>query len=404
MTPEELKAQLETLETNLKAAASADAKKQIQSQIDELKKLIPDTKKLEEGIDNVSKKVDGIVEWKVTKDVADKANQEALDKIISWQKENQNRVPQGKKNFGEAFAEAVELNWKDISKVAKGDKFSMEIKTVGDMTVADNLTGGAVNTYSPVQAILPPHAINLRDLIPTTSSATGTYVHYRESGTEGSISRQSTPGAAKTQIDYDFTEVETVNSYIAGWARFAKQMAKNLPWFQTTLPRLLLRDFYMRENLQFYADIIGTSGIATAAGSETEDVKTLIDAVALQHNSNFNASYILVNHVQLARLQKLLYTTGNYQGSGGALGQSNGVISISGVPVIAATWVTDDKGLIVDRDFVERVEVESIKVEFFEQDSDNVTKNLITARIECMEAVNLMLPASARYFDFGNVS
>jgi hypothetical protein len=29
---------------------------------------------------------------------------------------------------------------------------------------------------------------------------------------------------------------------------------------------------------------------------------------------------------------------------------------------------------------------------------------LITARIECFEAVNLMLPASARYFDFGNLS
>jgi hypothetical protein len=404
MNEQELKAQLEQLEKNLKEAASADAKKQIQSQIDELKKLIPDTKALETSIDEVKKDTTSIKEWQVKKDEADKKNQEALDQIIAWKKENANKVPQGKKSFGEAFAEAVEANWKDISKVTKGNKFTMEIKSVGDMTTAANLTGSGVNTYAPSQAILPPHAINLRDLIPTTSSETGTYVHYRESGSEGSISRQSTPGAAKTQIDYDFTEVETVNSYIAGYARFAKQMAKNLPWFQNTLPRLLLRDFYMRENLQFFADIVGTSGISTAAGSETEDVKTLIDAIALQHNSNFNASYVLVNHLQLARLNKLLYTTGNYQGSGGALGQSNGVVSISGVPVVAATWVTDDKGLIVDRDFIERVEVESIKVEFFEQDGDNVTKNLITARIECMEAVNLMLPASARYFDFGNVS
>jgi hypothetical protein len=116
------------------------------------------------------------------------------------------------------------------------------------------------------------------------------------------------------------------------------------------------------------------------------------------------ASYILVNHLQLARLNKSLLDTGNYFGAGGVASSANGAVVIAGVPVIAASWVTDDKALIIDRDYIERVEVESVRVEFFEQDSDNVTKNLITARIECFEAVNLMLPASARYFDFGNLS
>ena len=37
------------------------------------------------------------------------------------------------------------------------------------------------------------------------------------------------------------------------------------------------------------------------------------------------------------------------------------------------------------------------------EDADNFTKNLITARIECLEDVNLMMPASALYADFGNV-
>lgn len=356
------------------------------------------------SVDNISTEVKSFSEWKVKKDEADAANQKALDQIIAWQKESRNAMPHGKKSFGEAFAEAVEANWKDISRVAKGEKFSMEIKAVGNMTTANNLTGDGVNTYRPGVVALPSHRINFRDLIPTTQSETGTYVHYKESGSEGSISRQGTPGAAKTQIDYDFTEVETVNQYIAGYARFAKQMTKNLPWFQNTLPRLLLRDFYKAENAQFWTDVTGTAGIATDTGSETDDVKRVIDAIAYQHNDNFNADYILVNHLQLAALNKALYDSQNYPGAAGVLSSSNGTLAISGVPIIAATWVTNDKGLIVDRDYLERIEVESIKVEFFEQDGDNVTKNLITARIECMEAVNLMLPASARYFDFGNES
>jgi hypothetical protein len=46
--------------------------------------------------------------------------------------------------------------------------------------------------------------------------------------------------------------------------------------------------------------------------------------------------------------------------------------------------------------------VEGLSIEFFQEDSDNIQKNLITARIECMEEFNLMQPASAIIGDFGN--
>jgi HK97 family phage major capsid protein len=399
----ELKAQLETLKTQLEAAATEKAKAEIALQIKSLEAKIPDTKKIEESVEGMKKSVDGIAQWQVKKDEADAANQKALDEVLAWKKESRNAMPTGKKSFGEAFSEAVETNFSEISQVKRGRPASIEIKAVGNMTTSSNLTGDPYQSYRPSLVALPPHQWNFRDVIPTVYSATGTYVHYKETGSEGSISRQ-TEGAAKTQIDFDFTEVKTANSYLAGYVRFAKQMITNLPWIQSELSRLLLREFFKKENSLFYTDVTTTSGIATSVGSETEDVKTLIDAVANQYNDGFQASYIMVNYLQQARLQKLLYTTGNYQGSGGALGTSNGVITIAGVPVIAAPWVADDKGLIIDRDYLQRIEVEGLKVEFFEQDSDNVQKNLITARIECMEALNLLLPQSVRFFDFGNAS
>lgn len=172
---------------------------------------------------------------------------------------------------------------------------------------------------------------------------------------------------------------------------------------QTTLPRLLLRDFYKKENALFYASVVAAATGSTTT-TETDDIKAIMDLLANQANANFNASYAIVNPSQMARLNKLLYTNGYYQGSGGVVSAPNGAITINGTPIISASWATDDKILIVDADYLERVETEAITVEFSMEDSDNFTKNLITARIECQEEVNLMLPSSAIYVDLGNVA
>lgn len=306
-----------------------------------------------------------------------------------------------KKSFGQIFQEGLEKNFDEIQRVKKGQPYRMELKAVGTMLLSNNLTGDGVASYSSTQAILPAQKINFRDLMPTAISPTGLYVQYRETGTEGALAQQ-TEGASKGQIDYDFTEVKVVENYIAGFARFSKQMAKQLPYMQTTLPRLLLRDFYKKENALFYASVIGAATGSTTT-TETDDVKAIIDYLANQANANFNASYAIVNPTQMARLNKLLYTNGYYQGSGGVVSYPNGSISINGTPIISASWATDDKILIIDADYLERVETEAITVEFSMEDADNFTKNLITARIECQEEVNLMLPTSAIYADLGNV-
>ncbi len=311
------------------------------------------------------------------------------------------------KTFASAFAEMVEKNAAAIGQVRKGNGFKAELdlKTVGNMTLATNLTGDSVASYNPRQAILPSTLVNFRDLIPTQSSGTLVSVQYRESAGEGGVAVQ-TEGSAKGQIDYDFSEVKTVNKYIAGFVRYSKQMNKALPWMQSTLPRLLLREFYSGvngENATFFATVSGAATGSTTT-AETDDVKQIIDYIANQRTAKFAASVGLVSHKQLARLNKLTYTNGYYSGSGGVLTNVDGSMAISGTPIVPVDWVTDDKILIFDRDYLERVEAESLMVEFFEQDSDNVQKNLITARIECLEEINLMLLNSAIYADLGNAS
>lgn len=315
-----------------------------------------------------------------------------------------NTAPKEVKSFGERLVEAVtEFGGVEaIEKAIKsGGKARLSLKAVGNMTLGANLTGDSVATYNQRQAILPAQAVNFRDLIPTTQSPTGLYVTYRETGSEGSISAQ-TEGSAKSQIDYDLTEVKTVNSYIAGFARFSKQMMRSLPFFEGTLTRMLLRDFYKAENASFFSTVSGAAtGVTTVTA--TDDVEELIQLIANQKTANYTPSFVLVSESQMARLVISTYNKGYYAGAGTVQISGQG-LTIWGVPVISASWVTDDKALIIDAGYIERVEVEGLNVQFFEQDSDNVQKNLITARIECYEAINLMMPASAIYADMGNVS
>lgn len=408
MDEKKLQEQLDDLKRNVTEAATKEAtdraKDEIKKAIDEVKQSIRDGEKVKpEDLKTINEGIKQITDWKKDKDEADRENQRALDNLIATVKEiNKNTTPKTSRSFGEVFAEEVakEENFAKIKEVRKGKPFILSLKAAGNMTLGANLTGDSVATYSQMQSLVPAQRNNFRDFMRTVNSDTGLYIHYDESGGEGSVEEQ-TEGSAKSQLDFDFTEVKTVNKYVSGFTRFSKQMSRSLPFFQQTLPALLLRKFYNEENSYFFTTVSGAATGSTTT-SETDDVKQIIDYIANQHQANFIASVGLVSHTQLARINKLLYTNGWNQPGGGVISQPDGSVIIGGVRIVPASWVTDDKILIVDSDYLERVEVEGVRVEFFEQDSDNVQKNLITARIECYEEVNLMKASSAIYADFGN--
>lgn len=390
MEKNELLVELEGLKSTLESSINEKTKSEIAEQ-------------LNAAIATVDAKIDAIN----TNDNADalksiteeftalKAEQVAMlkgfDLLQSRVKNNSNNVE--KKNFSEIFADTLKENFDAIQSVKKGSPYKMELKAVGTMLLGTDLMGDGQASYSSRAGILPAQKVNFRDLIPTAVSPTGLYVQYSEGTPNGSAGKQ-TEGDVKPQIEYNFTEIKVVEDYISGFARFSKQMAKQLPYMQATLPRLLTRDFYKAENASFFATVAG-SAAGDATSAETDSVKRLMDLIANQNKANFNASYAIVNPASLGTLNKLLYTNGFYQGSGGVVSLPNGTITVSGTPVIAASWVDVNYVLIIDADYIERVETESLNVEFAMEDQDNFVRNLVTARIECQEAINLMLPSSA---------
>jgi len=357
----------------------------------------------EAAIADVKSQVAEVKAAVVTMDEASKKNQAALDQLIA--EKSAKKVDNKNKSFGEAYneaiAEAFEAKQAELKEFQKNKnaKLTIDLKAVGTMTLGNNLSGDGVASYNQRQGLVPAQKINMRDLIPTAVSPTGLYVTYRETGTEGSIGIQS-EGNLKSQIDYDLTEVKVVSDYIAGFARFSKQMMFQLPFLQNTLQRMLLRDFYKKENATFFSTVANAATGSTTT-SATVDAEQLVDWIANQLAADFDASFALVSYQQWARLLKTKPM--DYSVPGGVVIDPQGNVRIAGVPVIGASWVTDDKALIIDSNYVERVETEGLRVEFSYEDSDNFQRNLVTARVECFEDINLLRTDAVIYADFGNV-
>jgi HK97 family phage major capsid protein len=328
-------------------------------------------------------------------------NQVVLDNFVA--SESKRKIE--KKGFEETWLDAVQSEIKSREAELKNfqhDKtaklqFKMNVK---DMTLS-SITGDQQQGYNSRQGLAPAQRSNFRDLIPTTPSPTGSYVTFRETNTLQAPGIQ-TENNSKTDMNYAFTEVKSVSKYIAGKVDFSKQLMFALPFLNNTLPRMLLRDFYKKENDYFYVTAAqAATGVNTISGSAvTVDAEELLHMIANQLTANFDASYAIVDWRQWARI--LATKPNDYSIPGGVVIGANGSVSFAGTPLVGASWAQTDHALIFDRDIMERVETESLRVEFSYENNDNFEKNMVTARVECFEELNILRPDGVIYRDFGN--
>ena len=126
---------------------------------------------------------------------------------------------------GDTLKKALADNFDQIKEVKKGN--TVEVKAVGDMTTA-NVTGEHPRDYNFDIVKLPSQKVNVSDLIRTISIDGGTYTYTVETGSEGSISKQTSQTTSKSRIDYDFAAIDVSTDFIAGFARYSKKMRNNL--------------------------------------------------------------------------------------------------------------------------------------------------------------------------------
>jgi HK97 family phage major capsid protein len=378
MTQEQIAAEVKSIGDNLTQvlANSANAK----TDAAEAKSVVA-------GLQSKLESVATAAELKEFKD----AMQSQFDALTTKVKKGQ---PEGK-SFSEALAEKLEgVNIE--AEMRKNGRLHIQLPEVKTITLASNLSGDSVATYNSRQAIQPNQLVNFRDFVPTTQSPTGLYVTYREAtGNANNIAAQL-EGSLKQENNYSLTEVKTVNQFIAGFSKFSRQMLASLPFMSQTLPRLLTRDFFKSENAAFFSTVSGAATGSTTT-SASADLGKIIQLIGNLRAGDFAASVVFVSNAQWSLLLNESFTNGYYMGAGGlTIGQS-GVLNIAGVPIVGCNWVPNDRAFLIDNSFIERVEVNGVNIELSYEDQNNFVTNMVTARIECYEAINLMLPNSAIY-------
>ena len=301
--------------------------------------------------------------------------------------------PDSAKSFDQVLLEKLE--GRNIEKEMKSNgRIVIEMPEVKTMTLSANLSGDSVATYNTRQAIQPGQLVNFRDYVPTVQSPTGLYVTYREStGNANNIAAQL-EGSLKQENNYSLTEVKTVNEFIAGFSKFSRQMLTSLPFMSQTLPRLLTRDFFKKENAAFFTTVSGAATGVTTTSAAT-NLGDLIQLIGNQRAADFSPSVIFVSNSTYSTLLIESFTNGYYLGAGSLGIGANGALNLVGVPIIGVNWITASRALVLDNSFIERVEVNGLNIELSYEDQNNFVTNMVTARIECYEAINLMLPNSA---------
>lgn len=316
--------------------------------------------------------------------------QKQIDKALTEINSRKLGGDQEKKSFfdainKEALGDLQKLKGKQISE--------LRLKAPGDMDESA-FGGDSLNPLITQELGLyqgPRNYVFLRNLLPSVSTDSEVIHYLRVAGRTGAAAIWDGSGPiedleSKPGVTFNFDDVSETVDWIAGITRVKRQMLDDIAFLRGFLQRELLvgpNGLRPAENTLILNEL--TSNATAYDGDGPTPIHMLYDAAFGQlPDSDFNASYILMNPRDIVNIifMNTTYIPANSGLPPGAVGVVGGNITIAGVPVVGLPQIARGSFLVFDRNatmFVSRMEPE---IRFFEEDRDNVIKNLITIRAE----------------------
>lgn len=336
-----------------------------------------------------------------------------VEKIDEQVKKGKTLTPAEQRTFDGLMGEAIEKEWAEISKFQnkrKGASFKLDIaggvltKAPGTMTIANNVVDGAFafNTVIPGIQALPNRRVHMRDIVPLGTMSKSTVSFIRETGGEGDLApwAVTTPDTDKPQIDRDFEEITVTAEYIAGWLRISRKMLDDMDALRSYLQMRLMEMYLKVEDNQILngngtsPQLEGILTVAQAAEVTTgANIERLVWAISQLESDDYYANGIVLHPAAYYSIALNKATgSGEYDWPGIVVIQG-GQLFVAGIPVFKTTAIARDTYIVGDWTLGAQLFIrEQPTVEFFDQDRDNVIKNLITVRIEGRVALAIYRP------------
>lgn len=380
---EDLKVQLEALKNDLSNNFETKSKVDIQAAINEFEKKSKGVYDLE---------IKGIKDEFETKSVA---MQSHLDKLDIRLQQAATKQPLEVKTFNQILGETIKENAEAIQNFKQGDNLVLEMKAVGDMSIAANFPGSTPFNQEVRNALIrnPYDRVWLSDLLPQGSTTKGSVIYPKENGGEGGAATWVTGSGNKAQMDFDLTSQSAFVKWIAGTITVDREMLDDLDWMASYLQSKMLISLKVAENnfiLNGTADANPVTGLLTAAtaydGTFTAAVDKMVDAAYGQIPEDTfefyqgNTAILNVRDAVKIGLNKAT-GSGEYDLPSGTVVFENGALRVAGLDMANTTQIAVNNFLTFDKTAVLLINRLKPELRMFE-DATLAKQNKVMFRIE----------------------
>lgn len=298
------------------------------------------------------------------------------------------------------IATGIEERKAEIGASAGGELMKpYEIKTVGNIATGNISVDKYISMLDWRPGMEPTGQFHFRNLTRTILSDTD-HVQFPRANTpigEGSFGRQTTEGAAKSQVDRDYTMATLTLYPMAAYAVASRQSLRNIAFLQSWLPESLMNQMEESEDTDFANTLVAAATGSTSTTGFT-GTPNVADKLVLYIKNNIAAKYnptaICADPTVWANLILLRPGTAgeSYSGPVPVTVDTNGVTRVLGRPVYPANWLTGNRVLIGDFSKAAIVQSEGLRLRQSDSHASLFTSNEIAFLLERTEGLAIFRP------------
>lgn len=314
---------------------------------------------------------------------------------------------QKQKTLGEQFIESEQFK---SFRAGNATKCKVEFK--------NTIIGEGGSPQNPTDTIVPRddmrgivggafRQLRILDAIPVGATGSNT-VHYTRELLFTNAAAETAEAAQKPETTLTFESVDESVRTIAHFIKVSKQVLDDAPMLQSYVDQRMRYGVNLRVEQQIIA---GNGTSPNLSGITTTGNHT--DATVVSGDTNFDLAnrmkyqvvaadyqpdFYMMNPVDWGTLERthVSATDNRYVGADGAVGYiNNGLVpTLWGLPVVVSNSVTSGTIICMASDATMYWNRQGTTVEIFEQNEDDVEKNLLTIRGEARGAFGVFRPAA----------